>query len=192
MDVLKLALLLHIFGFLGLFAAIVLADWTAWRLRMAGTLGQLRDNLAGLRLLPSLFGLSFALILLSGTWLSWGYIQEDKSYGWAIVSFLTLIVIYGIGLFHARRVAHSIEKQLSRSQKGLDDPKKVARDKYLQSGAVINSMLFLALIVVIVFQPDTVLAIAFLLTAVLVGWLADQQFIWHRPVETDQGSTTKR
>lgn len=172
----KIVLLFHIMGFLGLFAGMALASWTAWSLQKATTLAQAREALRLAKLLPRLFGPSGVLIVLSGIWLSVIYVHGGGEFGWIIASFVTFLVISISASARWRQMTVRIERQLKKAD-GQVTPKlrEQMRDKSLLGGEIFGAFLFVGIIVNMIFQPSSAISIIVLVVSALLGWLAGEQ-----------------
>jgi xanthosine utilization system XapX-like protein len=182
----KIALLFHIIGFLGLFAGMALASWTAWRLQSANTLTQAREGADLANLLPKLFGPSTALVILSGIWLSVIYVHDGGNVGWIVASFVALVFVSALASARWRRLTVGMGKQLKKAD-GQVTPKlrELMRDKSLLGGEVFGAFLFLGIIVNMIFQPSTAIAVIVLLVGALLGWLAGEQVVLSNSVKIE-------
>lgn len=172
----KIVLLFHIVGFLGLFAGMALASWTAWSLQKATTLAQAREALRLAKLLPKLFGPAGVLIVLSGIWLSVIYVHGGGDFGWIVASFVAFLVISVTATLRWQQMTVRIEKQLKKAD-GQVTPKlrQLMRDKTLLGGEIYGAFLFVGIIVNMIFQPSSAISIIVLIVAALLGWLASEQ-----------------
>jgi hypothetical protein len=90
-----LILFLHIIAAIGIFVALALESFSIVSFRKAAGAAEVRVAIAALRRVPVLFGVSGALVLLTGGYLA----AEIGSAGlsWTVPSLVTLVVIGALG-----------------------------------------------------------------------------------------------
>ncbi|HEX7368221.1 MAG TPA: hypothetical protein VF261_01025 [Candidatus Saccharimonadales bacterium] len=188
----KIALVIHIGGALLLFAALGLESFVALLLRLAKSVSQVRLAARIGRYVPMVFGWASALVLLSGsylTYLNWHY---GENIGWV---FIAASAFVGLGIYSAitgRRYAAALRAEIAKSgaqiTKGLQ--KLVhSRGRIAQIGVSVG--LTLGILVVMIFQPSVSASILVLINALAYGLifsLIPQLSKSGRAAEAERGS----
>lgn len=164
----KVALVLHIVGALCLFGAITAAVLCNLWLRRSSTVEQVALTARTLRRLPLFFELSGGTILVSGLYLAyldWSHGEGDL--GWIIVTLVAFVGTAVIGAAHGRYVSHQLALRLA-AHASLPSLRALASRSSF-AWLTVNACIVVGILVVMVFQPDTLTAALTIVAAIVVG-----------------------
>jgi len=166
------ALFLHIAGVLGLFGALAGETVGTVLLRRADTASQVGDAGSIMSRLPQLFGISGALIFLSGLYLSILRIQHDESIGWVIISLALFIVMAIFGSVSGRKTEAALKSRLTDSD-GRFTPQlqEIAHRNPARANVVFGPIAVLGITLLMVYKPSVLVSLLVLVVTVLTGLL---------------------
>lgn len=169
----KLALLLHIAGALIWFGGLSLSVMAGILARQAKTTGQLRDLAILWRWLPAMFGPSSVILVITGLYMAWQRSENHESIGWIIVALIMFGLLSAAGSAYGQKMATALRGQLAHGPEGnlpadlvnlLHHPAVRAQSYYSIAGG-------LGILVLMVYQPSVMAAIAVLVVSLAVGML---------------------
>lgn len=172
----KLALLLHIIGILGLFAAMTLQIAGLLILRRARTIDQISSAGMLLSQLRIIFGSAGILIFISGVYMTIIRINHHQSFGWVIVAFVAYLIISVLSARAGESFGRAMQKSLAASKgKVTKDLQELARADAMTNGTVRGVFLALGIVVLMIYKPLVWVSILILLIALAIGHLSAAQ-----------------
>lgn len=164
----KVALVFHIVGALCLFGAIAAEILCYLWLRRAASVEQVGLIVRTLRRLPLLFSVSGGVILASGLYLMYlDWSHNEDNLGWTVVTLVAFVLIAIIGASHSHHVSHRLKHQLAASAP-LPSLRTLA-SRSLFAWLTVNACIIVGILVVMIFQPDTLTAALTIVVAMIVG-----------------------
>lgn len=164
------ALIVHIAGALGLFLAFGLEVALVILLRRATTVDQVKSALQIGRWLPPLFGGATAGIVLSGLYMGYLDWKSDEEIGWIIAALILFVLSAIVGSISSRRLAESLTAALAKSKDVMTDMlRRELQSRWPGAWLRISICMLLGILVIMVVQPSTLVAIIVLLIAIVFG-----------------------
>ncbi len=161
----QLALFLHITGALGLSAAYAVEWQVLTIIDRNSEIGRLKESVSNYFKLSIIGGISMGLILIPGIYL----MTEWKDVGWIIAGFIGLILIGAIGGILTGRKMRAAKSILKVGNNSVTDVKAKLDKKVLLFSYRLRVCLFLGIVFIMVFKPDTLDAFIALGVAVVLG-----------------------
>lgn len=164
----KVALAFHIVGALCLFGAMAAEILCYLWLRRASSAEQVGLVSRTLKRLPLLFGLSGGTVLASGLYLLYvDWSHGEDGLGWIIVALTAFVLTAIIGASYGRHTSNQLTRQLA-DHVPLPALRAMA-NRSLFIWLTVNACIIIGILVVMIFQPNTLTAVLTIVVAVIVG-----------------------
>lgn len=170
MNWFHVALFIHIIGVLGLFSGLAIELVGVTLLRRAKTLPQAQSATAVLSKLGPVFGMSGALIFLSGFYMWYRLVVREEETGWVAVALITYVLIGAISGAHGKKQDAKLSQLVGGSDSSMSDELKAfAQSSGLLQNVSYVSWVMIGVLALMIFQPSVMMSVLVIALALTLG-----------------------